>query len=398
MLMKTLISLLVAVFLCVSATFAVDDPTYVSNWTFTMTPTWFKFPTAGALPNGIPAVTATAKTCYADTVSVDGFDGSLNDFDATWAAIPSTFEYPIANNINMPASDHGITDYKGSFKVLFDDFKMYILVQFTDEEINGSRGSETIEVMWSPDDKNSAILAKLGSTDGINATDATKTYFGYNRYSCFGGTKATLDVNGYKTVWKITNNQTTGALTAAETADATYKLLITQNDKGATTGAGIIKRVVTIDYLAMTGEQRPNFDIPTWRAANGGKGISFDFKVTDFDTDDALNTAKVPVQKPADYWWNATNNDGYAQTIYSGYILPAKASNTALHSVNAKPGVFGKITTEQVELTEVTNASVFNSVGKLVKSLKSCNVVDISDLEKGLFVIRANNQTLKVVR
>jgi len=396
--MKTLISLFVAAFLCVSATFAVDDPTYVSNWTFAITPTWYKFPTAGSLPSGIAAVTATAKTCYADTVSADGFDGSLSDFDATWAAIPAKYEYPIASNVNMPASNKGLSDFQGSFKVLFDEYKMYILVQFTDEEINGSRGSESIEVMWSPDDKNSSILTKLGSTDGINATDATKTYFGYCRYSCFGGTKAICDVTGFKTVWKMVNNQTTGALAASETADATYKLLITQNDKGATTGAGVVKRVVTIDYLAMTGEQRPNFDVPTWRAANGGKGISFDIKVVDLDTDDALNTAKVPVQKPADYWWNATNNDGYAMTYFSGYIIPAKATKTGVNTLKTTESIFGKSTPNQIELNEITNASVFNSIGKLVMSMKNARVIDLSGLDNGVFVVRANNQTLKVVR
>ena len=378
--MKTLLSFFLAAFICVSA-FAVEDVAYIANWKLPIK-TWYKFTEPAG---GLSAI--VAGQAYADTVAVAGFDAATSNFDNAWDAISGN-GYAIGSttaNINgLVASDHGAADFSGSYKVLFDEFNMYILLKYTDDDI---KGTETVEVAWSQEYKNEAIAA-------LAASKSTFTSHGYNRYYAFGGEKVAFTTTAFKNAWLI-KFDAGGTASMADGTDAGLAANLFIDNRGATTGAGVVKQVITIGYPALTGEQRPNFDQKIWRTLNGGKGISFDLKVVDIDSDDALNTATTPVPKPAEYWWNAINNDGYAVTWYSGYLAPRL--NTGFKTVNASSNIFGKMLANKVEMNEFTNVLIFTVAGKQVREFVNVNVVDMSDLSKGVYILRAKGQTFKVI-
>ena len=383
--MKTLTSFFVFVFISVSTLFAVEDATYVANWKL---PIYSWLDKEGVVPTvGIDAY--PRMTITADSVPANGFDGATGDFDAAWNSIPGDGNVIGSDGhiLGLAASAKGTADFTGAFKVLFDEYNMYVLLKYTDDEIVGT---ESYEIMWAQDFKIDALVEKTKA-------DAALQYYGYSRYAAFGGMKASFTPTTFNNSMLINfDGGGTGAIAWSATSASLSANLFVDN-KGATTGAGVVKKVITIGYPALTGEQRPNFDVNIWRALNAGKGISFDLKVVDIDTDDAFNSDATPKQKPAEYWWNATHNSGYLCTWYSGFLAPKLKTNTALKNV-ATSTVFSKITADKVELNEATTISIYSISGKQLKEMHNVAEVDLTDLEKGAYVLRAKGQTLKVIR
>ena len=167
-------------------------------------------------------------------------------------------------------------------------------------------------------------------------------------------------------------------------------------DDRSTAGSNTVKQIITIGFAALTGEARLNFDNAIWKALNGGKGISLDLKVNDVDKDDALNADATPVKKPAEYWWNTTNNDAYALTAYAGYLKVGYI--TGLQTTALAKSIFERVTPNQIQLNQMANVTIYNILGAQVLSKRNVNQVDLSNLNRGIYIIRANNESLKIVR
>jgi hypothetical protein len=388
--MKTLISLFIATFICVASTFA-DDAAVVANW---------KFPVAYWFPNGAIPTVGIANYPRAQMVadSIGNFDAAGAVFDEVWTSLTKQGNgYSIANTTGNPASHTGPADFTGAMKVVYDQNNIYILLKYTDDDITGK---ESVELMWAPDLSIPAIAAlPVAQLPTGNAQQAP-----YSRYGNFGGYKATYSNKGYSNCMIVDFNAAgTGNINWAGT-----NTILTQSlsyDDKTDLGSHDVKAIYTIGYQALTGNAyptalngRPNFTPAIWRLLNSKKGISFDIHIIDDDANDALNTATPAVKKPQEYWWNSTNNDGYAQTYYSGFIAPKQILTDVNSIYSNKPAIFAEVTSTQIKLTQNANVVVFNSVGKRVLTLKETNNVDLTDLKQGVYIIRANNETLKFVR
>lgn len=391
--MKTKITLVMAAILYAVSIFSqVADSTFIKKWDFSH----YSF-------NGIrPTNYLTLTQDFIDTQtrgialadSVVNFDPANANFDATWSSI-SGDGYPLTHNNGLAASDHGPADFTGSFKVLYDDLNMYILIKWTDDD---NLGTESVEVMWAQD-------LKIDGSKNIYIYPATGTqriYAQYGRYVPFGAYKATFTKTGFSAAMMV-NSKADPAYVGHIIGDLNWggtNALLTNNlfqDDKSTSGSNTVKRIITIGYPALTGEQRPEFNPAIWRKLNAGKGISFDIKVNDIDTDDSYNTAATPVQKPAEYWWNSTDNIGYAMTYYCGFL--GLKTISAVQTVNANSNtIFGKRTADLIELNEMADVTVFNLVGKQVLTQNKISRIDLAKLTKGIYLVQANNQTLKVVR
>lgn len=392
--MKTLISFFVAAFICV-ATVSADDATIVANWTY---PVGGWFPQASIPTVGI----ANYPRAQAIADSIANFDPTTAVFDNVWTSLDKQgvagAGYTIANVTANALSDHGASDFTGAFKVMYDHNNFYVLLQYTDDNINGS---EVVELMWAPYFDIPAIAAKTFAT---NVAANTKLVAPYARYAPFGGYKAHFtSALGFKDAMVVDFD---AAGKGTFNANATPAVL--QNnvfgDTKTITGTHVVKQIFSIGYQALTGNAYPaglnarsDFNTSIWKALNSGKGISFDIHIIDTDADDVLNTATTPKIQPQEYWWNSTNNDGWCETYYSGFLAPSTL--TALKSVYGnKPVIFGEVTSTMVKLTQNANVEVYNSIGKRVLSLKNTNNVDLTNMNKGVYIIHANNEALKFAR
>jgi len=393
--MKTLFSLFVVAFLCVTSTFA-DDAAFVSKWKF---PVAYWFPESMPLPTGGIDNIAHAQA-LAD--SIGDFDPVGAVFDDVWAGLTlQGAGYPIAKQNGNALSDKGASDFgNAAFKVVYDQYSIYILLQYHDDAIDGN---EVVELMWAPYVSIPAI-ASLPTVVAITNKPVSQTA-PYCRYSQFGGNKAAFTDTGYRDACIVDFDATgLGSLNVSGTNS------VLKNNLGYVNkielGSHTVKAIYTIGFQTLTGNAyatalnaRPTFDHKTWRTLNNGKGITFDIKVADDDPDDQLNTAVPPVVKPGEYWWNTSSNDGWALSCYSGYLGIRGAQPTAVNSVYAsKPAIFGKVTSTKVELTQNATIEVFNTIGERVISLNNTNKVDLSNFNKGVYIIRANNETLKFAR
>jgi hypothetical protein len=267
------------------------DAKYVAGWTNPI-PGWWA---------ALPAEEPTRKQAVSSHVAP--FDAQSSDFDLVWSKIPGDGNKlgDAGSRLGLPASDKGDADFSGSFKTICDDNNIYVLLQYTDDDVTGN---ETVEIAWAP-------YLKIDAPDLPTLPQAW-----YARYIQFGAYKASFKTTGFDAAMMVDGS--TGNVNFNGTNDLLSTNLFLDNHTAA--GSKTIKQIYTIGYAAITGEARPDFNLEVWKALNDGKGISLDMKVNDVDTDDALNTATPAENKPAEYWWNTKNNDCYALTTYAGFL------------------------------------------------------------------------------
>lgn len=391
--MKTLLSLLFSTFLFVGVAMATDT-SIVSNWKFPIE-YWYPQTASISVPAGgvdnYPRAQALAD-------SIGDFDPAGVNFDAVWTQLnkqgDSGAGYPIAHTTGNPLSDKGAADFTGAWKAVYDQNNIYILIKYTDDAI---KGNETVELMWAPYLSIPAIAALPAASLPNCVVQAP-----YARYAQFGGYKVSYSATGISGamivdfsatgVGKINWSGTDAVLTSALSFDNKTEL-----------GSKTIKAIYTIGFQALTGNAysaalnaRPTFNNSVWRALNEGKGISFDIKVSDTDPDDQLNTAVPPVEKPQEYWWNTTSNDGYAMTYYSGFLGVRKTISAVNQVYSNRRSIFGEVTSNSVHLNQTANVEVYNSIGKLVLKSDNVNVVELKGMKEGMYIVKANDEVLKV--
>lgn len=370
--MKKIISLFIISFLCVAnSVVKADDDSFIANWQL---PTYFGFPWASA------PTSPTQKQIQAVPAPAE-FDAENCDFDAVWAN--SSSENIISNAVNNPTSDKGVDDFSGSFKVLYDEDNMYVMLKYTDDDVVGT---ENVEFMWAPYYKIQAIETRFAD---IAATSAIQ----YCRYAAFGAYKATFSSVKYNSSMMVVFDQASG-VGNVEWGGTNPILDGNLGMKSYTAvGSKTIKVIYTLGYGVFTGAARPDFNTTIWSQLNDGKGISFDIKVTDNDADDVEDKDKNKL--PTSYWWNSTDNNGYAITCFSGFVgLPTNATKETAF-VNS---VFEKITNNQIILSKKTNLVILNAQGKEIISQFNTASIDISSLGKGIFIIKADNEIKKIIR
>lgn len=378
--MKTTILFFLALILNASAIFAQSDDAIVSSWIFRP---WMKYniPTEGidAYPR---------KAVYADTIP--NFDPITANFDETWNTAPSAPNV-IGNVLGLAASHKGNADFEGAFKMLYDEENIYVLIKATDDDVTGN---EVIEIMWAP------YLRINSSVEGIDRNGLRDPSRFHMRFSQFGSYKIAITNTGYKdAMFFFFDSAATDPLLNTNVnwggnTDVVSATTIFVDDKGQA-GTNTIKKIVTIPFTALTGSARTDFNTNIWRQLNSGKGITFDIKFTDIDTDDAFNTATPAVQKPAEYWWNSTHNDGFAVTYFNGFV--GLRTTSSVNQIGAQNSIFSKVVNNQFELSETANVSVFNTIGKEMLVLKNVKSFDLKSLKSGVYIVRANNETIKVV-
>lgn len=374
--MKKLVTLFSIALLSVSSVFAQHaDSAYVANWQLPID-WWFAgSPVPAEGIDGYPRSQATGQF-------VSTFDPATVNFDAAWTSVPgngNTIDHLSGNT----ASNTGPNDFKdAAYKVLYDESNMYIIVKWTDDDVTGN---ESIELCMAP-------YFKLDVTD---RTDFPTAW--YTRWSQFGANKLLFDKNGFNAAMMVNFDAAgVGSINWGGTTE-----ILTNNaflDNRSTVGSNTVKWIITIGYPILTGEYRPEFNKEIWKNLNVGKGISFDLKVNDKDTDDALNTATPPVPAPAEYWWSTNSNECWMSNMYAGFLNTDESFVSIAEPVLLNNSIFNMVSYNRIEFNKLTNVFVYNAVGQQIFSKTNVSEIDLSGLKSGVYIIRASNQSMKFVR
>lgn len=382
--MKKISTLMALLFALLTQVWADDksDSTYTAGWTYGL---------VNNIPMGRvnnPALNPTEnKQAFLKKLSEDLDPGACN-FDQVWNS-SSYSEYAIANN-TVSASNHtGDADFKGSFKAFYDNYNIYVFIKFTDDNITGN---EKVEIPWATYFK---LHGKTVTTTNPQGTVFEHVGAWYLRYAAFGSYKATFNKTGYVDAMKIDFASPTaqGVVTWNGTNENLTSSLFV-NDKSVA-GSGEVKWIITLGFNAFKSVgfenetfqlPRPDFNEDILKAMNGKKGLSFDIKIKD---DDGTTGS-------GEYWWNSASNDCWQVTWYAGFL--GVEQETAVKPVNAENSIFEKISNSIIELNEPANVNIYNSTGVVVSSLNNSSVIDLANLQKGIYIIKAKNQVLKIVR
>lgn len=385
--MKNLFTLLCIALMSVSNLFAQTDTERVANWQL---PIYDWFAGAAVPADGIDAY--PRKEIKAEAVT--SFDEVTVDFDAKWANIAGEGN-AIANISGNSASNTGFSDLKdAAFKVIYDENKMYVLLQFFDEDVIGT---ESIDLCLSP-------YFKLNVADRADSPTAW-----YTRWSQFGANKLTFNKTGFLSAMMPGFDVDGVGSVVWEGTTETLTNNLSLTDK-TVVGSNTVKWIITIGYPALTGEYSPVFNKEMWKMLNGGKGISFDLEIVDRDTDDGLDGDGNP--KPAVYWWNEAGGESWLSTIYSGFIATSDAviSGTDRIYNSSELAVYPNPANNYIDLKNssslnIKSVSISNISGQLVKNITSFNdgSINIQDLHTGIYfvqVITGDNtlNTLKFIK
>ena len=418
--MKTISTLFLGVLLSISSVFSQPfaDAAYVDGWNYVMnTVSWFKFykPIKG-LAYDVDA-SVVKKTAIASEQI--GLDLSSLDFDAVYATLPGNANKFVSKALGVdslcierPMNDFDASDFAGEWKAAYDGSYVYIFVKYLDDV---DMGTESVEVMWSqvlkidaPDTISTApnrggAVGPQSIVDGKYVVSETDSMALYYRFSQFGGYKAKFTAaDGFTAALTLIG----GSKATNVYADGPKPTLLTDNlgfiNKTDPATPLLKKHVIQIGYSAFTGTYRPDFDDDIWNTLNGGRGLSFEVKVNDPDGNEVQsNTTGTPKYEPAGYFWNSKvgyNNsaDVWATTAYAGFLKNDKS--TGVSAPKTENSIFSKVTPNQIQLSAMANVNVYNTVGKVVLSNKNTNLINLSSLGRGVYVVRANNATVKVVR
>ncbi|HEY3372376.1 MAG TPA: T9SS type A sorting domain-containing protein [Prolixibacteraceae bacterium] len=367
--MKNLFTFLSIVLFSISSLFAQTDAERVAKWQL---PIYGWFAGAAAPAVGIDAY--PRQEAKAEVVT--SFDAAAVDFDTKWGSVAGDGNV-IANISGNSASNTGFSDLKdAAFKVLYDENKMYILLQFFDDDITGN---ESINLCLSP-------YFKLDAPD---RTDFPTAW--YTRWSQFGANKlvfnktgfasalmANFDVDGIGSViWEGTTETLTNNLSLV---DKTVE------------GSNKVKWIISIGYPVLTGEYRPLFNKEIWKTLNGGKGISFDLVINDTDTDDGLDGNGTP--KPAIYWWNEAIGESWWSNIFAGFLGVKNTTGLDLIPTQAELSVYPNPANNSIVLKnsssfKIKSVSINNISGQLVKHINAFeeSSINIQDLRSGVYFV-----------
>ncbi len=358
-----------------------DDVTAVANWKFPIYD-WMQTDSLEAEADQAKYIRAAIKATQAPA----NFDAASADFDAVWDVAGTEFTLGgiPEKRIAKAGVDNGPADFTGAFKVIYDDYSIYVLIKCTDEDINNK---DVVEIAWAQDLRIQAI-ADRALAQGAKKSNA------YMRFAAFGGLKATFTASAFRDAMLINFDAAgIGSVDWAGT-NALLAANLLVDDKGATTGSGVVKRIITIGFPALTGVFRPDFDVDIWKNLNAGKGISFDMKYNDYDTADPKSANNE--DQTGSYWWNARTDEAWYLTWHAGFLAPDVPS--AVKNPDATKSIFVNKTATKIELSELANGTIYNLAGKQIKEFRNVTEVNISDLAKGVYIVKANGETMKIVK
>jgi len=417
--MKTKFTLLAVALISVTSAFSQTfaDAEFVKTWNYDIAGHQQRI-TKPVIGQDVDAAVVKKSTV---AVLKTGLTPATLDFDAVYATLGTANVFESKANGNTcnerPWNDISVTDFVGEWKAAYDDGFLYIFLKYADDI---DTGGETVEVMWSnafkidAPDTITSVRNVSGSTASVingvyqlNSTDSTALYW---RFEQFGGYKAAFTVAaGFRDAMVLSGGArgTAGAPGVHSCNYAAKPALLSDNlaffNKTDVATPLLKKHIMKIGFAAFTGIYRPDFNNDLWNTLNNNRGLSFEISVKDLDGDEISDPATPTATKKeaAGYFWNnkmgwQKSPDVWTTNQYAGFLKNDVASG--LKKIDGTSSIFSKVTSSRIELTSNANVLVFDAMGKLYRNNSNTNFVDLSNFSKGVYLVRANNEIVKIVR
>lgn len=342
---------------------------------------------------------------------------SVEDFDATWALLGP--EHFVSKPTNVGGGDFydlaadGSGTFGASWKAVHDGANLYILLKYRTTGGETDAGSHEFEIMTQPTQIYRHEPTFIAASDSTETPDAWEGDWelspeelviayqnqAYARSIHFGGGKAMFKdgavgafeashskaIQGWTPFWGGNWGNNEAGLIALATADHFWN----NTD-------GLIKAVIVMSFDGALSYPTDPANIGGDRTAlEIGGQIAFDVMTgainsesDNYDGDEQLTGVK--------YCWASWNNNVYASNYYTGIlnITDEVLSGTNISDVlfEKEPSVYAHNGIVYVKGAETADLEVYSILGAKVLSAQNVRSLALDGLQKGIYLVRINNQ------
>lgn len=362
--MKKINALLLALLLCGTSAFSQMAP-------------WFY----GDIPNDWKTVPYTRASNGAASDTIVAYDVTNSFFDASTDGIDDIWDYitasPKAVSRIIGTGAESAEDFSATIKMGFDETNLYILYKCVDNSYatngTGNAGTDTLKDKWEvmiASYADSMIRDSVSDWESNENWDDKVLTAYWNNY---GGYKFKAEKNGaiaiddatnaLNWVWGWDAPNTIGLETYVEDVDATN-----------------FNFMIVFPFAAFKGM------ITYADAVAGTKLGSFDCKYV--DTDEGVADEKITA-------FNTENNSIYG-SMYFAATLAFSQITTSLGDVKANNRTV-YIESNNLKITggNAKNIAVYDMTGRMITKKSNSDYISIAGLKSGVYVVKADNVTLK---
>ena len=326
-------------FFLMALAFSAKAVVFPADWPIQSTP-WSSYQTA---PVDFARKTSMA-VYFGAYYDFENLQGNVFEFEDAWDRIP--FEYELSNLVAqgldyVPSKPNDFVS--ASFKVGYDDVGFFVFVVYEDDE--ESTLHEQLEILYSPYHR----LEEGGRNFTVNSEDRSGILC--TRYWDLGASKIATTPTAVRGIMKLSLMGAVGDMTPDDVWSNYGLVFEFANCTNILFEPNKYRWAVKIPYKALNDTYYGTvFDKEAWKEACDGKGISFDVKFSDNDSD------LLPGSWWRTYWWSADVNDGFWSTDWAGFLKPLEPLPPSSHFVTVTGGTSDKPFAETSETVTITAA------------------------------------------
>ncbi len=288
----------------------------------------------------------------------------------------------------------GDATYGAAFKTFWDDENLYVLLKFIDTNFKTTDATDAdtrlFEICYAPNEKDRYDAGFDAAGDDITLKNKQ-----YARFTELGGGKARIKPAGCdENVSSHGQDGSWGAALADPSTFETNWVVTGDNTVWAIVAFNFATNMpyLTDEWGATDASNQTAYD-PT---AEGMDVISFDVKAA--STQDIAGTPGEVSQM-----WSSNTNDGFEAVYYNGHLTfspeefgPEGVENL-FTTATKRAFIFDNILKFKGYDSPV-NVDIYSVVGQKVKSATNVSTLNVSDLNKGLYIVKVGDDVYKVMK
>jgi hypothetical protein len=285
-----------------------------------------------------------------------------------------------------------------AFKAFYDAENLYVIFKYVDANnfavATAGTDNRSMEICFQSKEKDryeAGYQAALDSTFGKFTRKGTNAQ--YTRFVELGGGKALFGPDGVsETVSSVGQTGAWGSsIGAANTPETSWNL--TQDNT-----VWAIQAFNFADYLMYLDDE--------WGATEAANEVAFDptaIPTISFDVKSNATTIVADADANSQYWWSSNVNDGYTFIYFNGYLnfseeewVPV-GTEDFLKAAPKSAYIYDNVLKFKGYESPV-NVDIFSVVGQKVKSAKNVSTLNVSDLNRGLYIVKVGDDVYKVMK
>jgi hypothetical protein len=132
---------------------------------------------------------------------------------------------------------------------------------------------------------------------------------------------------------------------------------------------------------------------------DSAKVTQWDHKQIKFEIQAADNTTGATGGRTQQmYWQDGSDNQWHNTSTFSLVVMATKVDVKNVAAINNNDFIVNSLVTDELRLKKSVDVRIFNIMGAEVANLKNVNSVNMQNYASGIYLVRANNMTARIVK